>query len=455
MKIKPKKLFGTDGIRGVANQFPIEPLTLVKVGKALVTLLRNEINHNKRIKIVIGRDTRVSGPMIESSLVSGISSQGGVVKLTGIVPTPAIAFITSSMRADAGIIISASHNAFQDNGVKIFSSEGYKIPDEWERKIEELIESEEFGEQPKGISVGEAEAILDVSSRYVEFLKNTFTKKQTLKGLKIAVDCANGAASHIAPLVFEELDAEVFVINNQPNGKNINDHCGAMHPQALQKLVQEVKADIGLAFDGDADRLVCIDEKGTVLDGDFIMAMCGLELSKQGKLEKNTIVATHMSNFALERMLKRNGIELFRTEVGDRYVVEAMRKYGFNFGGEQCGHLVFLDFNTTGDGLVSALQVLSIMKQTQKPLSELSKVLEKVPQVLMNVPVREKKPLETLDLTFKRMKEAERKLGQRGRILVRYSGTENLARVMVEGEDKAEIEFLAMDIAEALKKELG
>lgn len=449
------RLFGTDGMRGIANQFPIESLTLVKVGKALVTILKKEINHNKMIKIVMGRDTRISGPMIESALSSGICSQGGSVKLAGEIPTPGVAFITSAMRADAGIVISASHNPYQDNGVKIFSSEGYKIPDEWERKIEKLVASQEFSVLPTGLLVGQAEDVFDASGRYVEFLKSTFPKKKTLKGLKIVLDCAHGAAYKIAPIVFEELDADVFVINNKPNGKNINAKCGAIDSKELQKTVQELKADIGIALDGDADRLICVDEKGRVLDGDFIMAICGLELSQKGKLQKNTVAVTHMSNFGLERLFRKNNIEILRTNVGDRYVVEAMRKHGYNFGGEQCGHIIFLDFNTTGDGLVSALQLLSILKRKDKPLSQLAQVLEKVPQMLINIPVKEKRPFETLDLTFKKIKAAEQKLGRRGRILVRYSGTQDLARVMVEGDDKSEIELLAMDVVEAIKKEIG
>src|SRR3989338_4163969 len=297
--MKPKRLFGTDGIRGQANRDPIEPLTLVKVGKALVTLLRKELAHNKTIKIVIGRDTRISGPMIESALSSGIFSQGGRVRLAGEIPTPGVAFTTFGMRADAGIVISASHNAYQDNGIKIFSSEGYKIPDEWERKIEELVETQKFDPPSTGDEVGEAEDISEASGRYVEFLKNTFPKKQTLKGLKIILDCAHGAAYKVAPIVFEELDADLIVLNNEPNGKNINAGCGALHPEQLQKVVLEEKADIGIALDGDADRLILVDEKGEVRDGDFVMAICGLELSQKGKLSHNTVVATQMSNFEI------------------------------------------------------------------------------------------------------------------------------------------------------------
>ncbi len=453
--MKPKRLFGTDGIRGVANEAPIEPLTLVKVGKALVTLLRQELNHNKTIKIVIGRDTRISGPMIESALSAGICSQGGLVRLAGEIPTPGIAFITFGMRADAGIVISASHNSYQDNGIKIFSPEGYKIPDEWEQKIEAMVEAQNFSEPaPTGAKVGEAEFIPDAPGRYVEFLKNTFPKKQTLKGLKIVLDCAHGAAYKVAPIVFEELDADLIVLNNEPNGKNINDRCGALYPEKLRKVVLEEKADIGIALDGDADRLILIDEKGEIRDGDFVMAICGMELSKKGKLSKNTIVATHMSNFGLEQMLKREHIQLVRTDVGDRFVVEAMRRQGYNFGGEQCGHLVFLDYNSTGDGIVSALQLLAVLQKNGKSLYELSQVLHKTPQVLLNISVATKKPLEALK-TYEKIQATQQKLINRGRILVRYSGTENLIRVMIEGEDLKEIELLALDVAESLKKELG
>ena len=453
--MKPKKLFGTDGIRGIANRFPIEPLTLVKVGKALVTLLKQELNHNKTIKVVIGRDTRISGPMIESALSAGICSQGGLVRLAEEIPTPGVAFITFGMRADAGIVISASHNAYQDNGIKIFSSEGFKIPDDWERKIEAMVEAQNWDEPaPTGAKVGEAEQISDASGRYVEFLKNTFPKKQTLKGLKIVLDCAHGAAYKIAPLVFEELDSDLVILNNKPNGKNINDQCGALYPQHLRKVVLEEKADIGIALDGDADRLILVDEKGEVRDGDFIMAICGLELSRKGKLAQNTVVATQMSNFGLEQLFQREKIGLIRTDVGDRYVVEAMRQHGYNFGGEQCGHLVFLDFNSTGDGLVSALQLLAVLQRNGKSLYDLSQVMYKVPQVLLNISVSHKAPLESLK-TYEKIKAAQQKLLHHGRILVRYSGTENLVRVMVEGEHLKEIELLALDIAESLKKELG
>ncbi|MBI3019570.1 MAG: phosphoglucosamine mutase [Deltaproteobacteria bacterium] len=453
--MKSKKLFGTDGIRGVANVFPIEPLTLVKVGKAMVTLLREELNHTKTIKVVIGRDTRISGPMIESALSAGICSQGGLVRLAGEIPTPGVAFITFGMRADAGIVISASHNSYQDNGIKIFSPEGYKIPDDWERKIEAMVETQNFSEPaPTGAKVGEAEQIADASGRYVEFLKNTFPKKQTLKGLKIVLDCAHGAAYKVAPLVFEELDADLIILNNEPNGKNINDRCGALHPERLQKVVLEEKADIGIALDGDADRLILVDEKGEVRDGDFVMAICGLELSRKGKLSKNTVVSTQMSNFGLEQLFHREKIGLIRTDVGDRYVVEAMRQQGYNFGGEQCGHLVFLDFNSTGDGLVSALQLLAVLQRNGKSLYELSQVMHKVPQVLLNISVSHKSPLESLK-AYEKIQAVQQKLLHRGRILVRYSGTENLVRVMVEGECLKEIELLALDVAESLKRELG
>ncbi len=449
------RLFGTDGIRGVANHYPIEPLTLVKVGKALVSLLQTELNHNKTIKVVIGRDTRISGPMIESALSSGISSQGGRVWLAGEIPTPAIAYITRAMRADAGIVISASHNPYHDNGVKIFSAEGYKIPDEWERRIERLIQSEEFNHAPTGEDVGQAEYIVGAQARYIEFLKNTFPKNYTLKGLKIVLDCANGAAYKVAPTVLEELDADVIVSYNEPNGKNINDQCGATTPTELKKRVLEEKADIGLALDGDADRLIVVDERGNVRDGDDIMALCALELLSKDKLQKRTVVTTQMSNFGFERFLKEQKIAMVRTDVGDRYVVEEMRRHGYNFGGEQCGHLVFLDFNTTGDGLVSALQLLSIMVEKNKPLSELCQTFKRSPQVLYNVRVREKKSLESIPHISRKMKEVHTELEGKGRLLIRYSGTENLCRVMIEGDDQDQIQKMAMELVEVIKSELG
>jgi phosphoglucosamine mutase len=446
-----KRLFGTDGIRGVANQYPMDPQTLVKIGRALVQLLNEEVKPDRPPKIVIGRDTRVSGPMIEGALAAGICAQGGKVRIAGKIPTPGVAFTTAGMRAVAGIMISASHNPYQDNGIKIFTAEGYKIPDDWETKIENLVEKDQW---LVPLSVGNLKRIEDADGRYAEFLKNTFPKQQTLSGLKIVLDCANGAGYKVAPIVFEELDCELIVINCEPNGININANCGAVHPEELQAAVLKHKADVGISLDGDADRFIAVDEKGKVRDGDFIMAICATQLAKENKLVKNTLVATEMSNFGLEKTLTDHNIKLIRTDVGDRFVVQEMKKQGYNFGGEQCGHLVFIQYNTTGDGILSALQLLATMQKTKKSLSVLSSVLKKTPQVLVNVKVKEKKPFKTLVKVAALVKEIEQKLVGQGRVLLRYSGTEKLARVMIEGEDKSQIEVFAQEIAKAIKEEL-
>ena len=450
-----KKLFGTDGIRGVANQAPIEPLTLVQIGRALVRLLKEELKLDGPPKIVIGRDTRVSGPMIESALSSGICSQGGKVRIAGKIPTPGVAFTVAGMRAVCGVVISASHNPYQDNGIKIFDAEGYKIPESWEAKIEAFVadQNQKAWALPK--EVGNLKRIEEADGRYAEFLKNTFPKRLTLGGLKIVLDCANGAAYKVAPIVFEELDCELVVINNKPNGYNINKNCGAVYPQTLSKTVLQEKADVGIALDGDSDRVIVVDEKGQILDGDFIMAMCALELKKQKKLKQNTVVVTEMSNFGLQKLFAAHDIQMIRTDVGDRFVVQEMVRGGYGFGGEQCGHIVFLELNTTGDGLVSALQLLAVMKRSKKKLSELAQVLVKTPQVLVNVGVKEKRKIQDLPKTFQKIQEAQKKLEGQGRVLVRYSGTENLARVMVEGESETVIQTLAHGIAECLKEELG
>lgn len=446
-----KRLFGTDGIRGVANHYPMVVETLMKVGQALVSLLK-EAYPGEDIRVVIGRDTRISGPMIEDALAAGICSQGGEIRLLGELPTPGIAFMTMHERAHAGIVISASHNLYHDNGVKIFSSDGFKISDDMERQIEKQVAASSRLLEPPG-EVQKIKLVKDAAGRYVEFLKNTFTGK--LKGLKVVLDCANGAAYQVGPAVFEELGATVYLIHAQPNGMNINDQCGSTAPQGVSEAVLRAGAHLGIAWDGDADRLIVVDEKGVVRDGDDLMAICGLWLHEKQRLLKETIVATQMSNFGLEIALRQKNIDLIRTDVGDRFVVEEMRRHHYNFGGEQSGHLIFLDDLPTGDGILSALRLVSIMQEKQKPLSELSKVIQKVPQILLNIRVREKKPFETLPQTFPKIKEIEKKLSGRGRLLVRYSGTENLARVMVEGENEKEIERYAYALAESLQQELS
>jgi len=445
-----RRLFGTDGIRGIANEYPMTAEMAMQIGRAIAVLCKRG---NHRHKIIIGKDTRISGYMFETALSSGICSMGVDLMLVGPLPTPAIAFITQSMRADAGIVISASHNPYQDNGIKIFSRDGFKLPDEMEEKIEELVFATSMDSlRPSTDSIGKAYRIEDASGRYIQHLKNTFPADLTLDGLKIVVDCANGAAYKVAPVVFEELGATVISTGVEPDGLNINRDVGALYPEHISQLVKKHKADIGIALDGDADRVIICDEKGDIVDGDQIMAINALNMKERGVLRKNTVVATVMSNMGLEIFLKEKGMRLVRTQVGDRYVVEYLRNNGLNFGGEQSGHIIFLDYLTTGDGILAALQTLSVMKRSGKRLSELGKIIQKFPQVLVNFKVKEKKDLDSIPEVVRVIKGAEKNLKGRGRILVRYSGTEMKARVMVEGEDKEKIEKMANDISSVIKK---
>jgi len=445
-----RRLFGTDGIRGIANEYPMTAEMAMQIGRAIAVLCKRG---NHRHKIIIGKDTRISGYMFETALSSGICSMGVDLMLVGPLPTPAIAFITQSMRADAGIVISASHNPYQDNGIKIFSRDGFKLPDEMEEKIEELVFATSMDSlRPSTDSIGKAYRIEDASGRYIQHLKNTFPADLTLDGLKIVVDCANGAAYKVAPVVFEELGATVISTGVEPDGLNINKDVGALYPEHISQLVKKHKADIGIALDGDADRVIICDEKGDIVDGDQIMAINALNMKERGVLRKNTVVATVMSNMGLEIFLKEKGMRLVRTQVGDRYVVEYLRNNGLNFGGEQSGHIIFLDYLTTGDGILAALQTLSVMKRSGKRLSELGKIIQKFPQVLVNFKVKEKKDLDSIPEVVRVIKGAEKNLKGRGRILVRYSGTEMKARVMVEGEDKEKIEKMANDISSVIKK---
>ena len=445
-----RRLFGTDGIRGIANEYPMTAEMAMQIGRAIAVLCKRG---NHRHKIIIGKDTRISGYMFETALSSGICSMGVDLMLVGPLPTPAIAFITQSMRADAGIVISASHNPYQDNGIKIFSRDGFKLPDEMEEKIEELVFATSMDSlRPSTDSIGKAYRIEDASGRYIQHLKNTFPADLTLDGLKIVVDCANGAAYKVAPVVFEELGATVISTGVEPDGLNINRDVGALYPEHISQLVKKHKADIGIALDGDADRVIICDEKGDIVDGDQIMAINALNMKERGVLRKNTVVATVMSNMGLEIFLKEKGMRLVRTQVGDRYVVEYLRNNGLNFGGEQSGHIIFLDYLTTGDGILAALQTLSVMKRSGKRLSELGKIIQKFPQVLVNFKVKEKKDLDSIPEVVRVIKGAEKNLKGRGRTLVRYSGTEMKARVMVEGEDKEKIEKMANDISSVIKK---
>lgn len=448
-----KKLFGTDGVRGVANVYPMTSEMAMQIGRAAAYLFKNG---QRRHRIVIGKDTRLSGYMIENALVAGICSMGVDVLQVGPLPTPGIAYITSSMRADAGVVISASHNPFQDNGIKFFFNDGFKLPDEMELKIEKLIFSEKIDSlRPVATEVGKAYRIDDAIGRYVVFLKSAFPKDLDLAGMKIVLDCANGAAYKVAPAVLEELGAEVIAIGVKPNGTNINDGCGSLHPEVMSEAVKAHRADIGIALDGDADRVIVVDEFGNIVDGDQIMAICATEMIRQKKLRKNTLVATVMSNMGLDIAMRKAGGKVIKTDVGDRYVVEEMRKGGYNLGGEQSGHMIFLDYSTTGDGTLSALQLLSIIRRSGKRLSELAEVMIPLPQVLVNVRVAEKRDLMEIPAAASLIKEIEAKLGLEGRILIRYSGTEPLLRIMIEGQDKYQITGWAKEIAEAVEKAIG
>ena len=450
-----KKLFGTDGVRGVANIEPMTTEMAMQLGRAAAFVFKDG-GGSRRHRIVIGKDTRLSGYMIENALVAGICSMGVDVLIVGPLPTPGIAFLTSSMRADAGVVISASHNPYQDNGIKFFSSQGYKLPDKLELKIEELILNHRLDElRPIADEVGKAYRISDAIGRYVVFLKNAFPKDLDLQGLRIVLDCAHGAGYKVAPAVLTELGAEVVSIGVSPNGTNINEGCGSMHPEVMAEKVREYRADLGIALDGDADRVIFVDENGVEIDGDHIMALCGTELIKTGQLKKKTIVATVMSNMGLDIAMKKVGGKVIRTAVGDRYVVEEMLKGGYNLGGEQSGHMIFHDHNTTGDGILSALQVLSIIQRSGKKLSDLAQIMTSLPQILVNVKVREKSDLNDIAPIKKLIEKVESELGDKGRVLVRYSGTEPLLRVMIEGENQSRIEVLAAQIADAVRKHLG
>jgi phosphoglucosamine mutase len=447
-----RKLFGTDGIRGVANLEPMTSEMAMQLGRAAAHLFMRRAG---RHQIVIGKDTRISGYMLESALTAGICSMGVDVLLVGPMPTPAIAFLTRSLRADAGVVISASHNAYQDNGIKFFSNDGFKLPDEMEARIEDLIVSNEISHlRPTADLIGKAFRIDDAEGRYIEFAKRSLPRDIDFQGIKLVVDCANGAAYKLAPKVLRELGAKVEVIGCEPNGMNINAGCGAVHPEQLQEAVRRHKADIGIALDGDADRAIFVCEQGTIVDGDHVMAALGLDLHQNGLLAKQTLVGTVMSNFGLELCMAKAGVKLLRTPVGDRYLLERMLAEGYNFGGEQSGHFIFLDHNTTGDGLISALQMISLMKRTGKPLSELAQAMSAVPQILLNIKVKQKPKLESVPDIDRAIRESERRLNGSGRVLVRYSGTEPLLRIMVEGERDALIKEVAEDLARLVRTHL-
>jgi phosphoglucosamine mutase len=451
---RTRQLFGTDGVRGVANIEPMTSETALRLGRAVAYVFRRSAG--RRHKIIIGKDTRVSGYMLETAMASGICSMGVDVLLVGPLPTPGIAFLTRSLRADAGAVISASHNPFQDNGIKFFSSQGFKLPDDVELEIERLVLDTEIDHlRPTAGEIGKAFRIDDALGRYNVFVKNTFPRDLTLDGLRVVVDGANGAAYRVGPEVLAELGATVTTIGTEPDGENINRDCGATAPAALQAAVLEHRAHVGVALDGDGDRCLLVDECGQLVDGDTIMAIAAREMAEQGRLANRTLVTTHMSNFGLELAMREQRITIVKTQVGDRYVLEEMLRGGYNLGGEQSGHVLFLDHSTTGDGMITALAILGVMRVRGLPLSALARVMQQFPQVLVNVPVREKRDLAEMPAVRLAVQEVEQALAGRGRVYIRYSGTEALARVMVEGEDLAQVEAHAAGIADAVKTALG
>ncbi|MBW2243371.1 MAG: phosphoglucosamine mutase [Deltaproteobacteria bacterium] len=451
---RPQALFGTDGVRGKANVFPMTVEVALKLGQAIAHVFRRDGDGLHRF--LIGKDTRLSGYMFEDALAAGICSMGGNVIQVGPMPTPAMAFLTRDMRCDAGAMISASHNPYHDNGIKFFAHDGFKLPDSVEQRIEALVASDEMlGHRATPDAIGRAKRIEDAEGRYVVFLKKCFPFDRDLEGLRVVLDCANGAAYKVGPTMLQELGAELFTIGVEPNGTNINEKAGSLYPERLSAKVRELRADIGIAVDGDADRVMLVDEKGAVVDGDALLALFAKDFSQRGKLRGGAIVATAYSNLGLEKAVEKLGLRLVRTKVGDRYVVEGMREGGYNIGGEQSGHIIFLDHNTTGDGLLTGLQALAVMCKQQKPLSELVADFERFPQALVNVKVSEKTPIEELPSVLERLAQVENELGSSGRVLIRYSGTEPKARVMVEGEDEEQVAGYAQDLADALSRAVG
>ena len=448
-----RKLFGTDGVRGVANVHPMTAEVVMQLGRALAHVIRRGPH---RHRVVIGKDTRLSGYMLEQSLAAGLCSMGVDVVLVGPLPTPGISFITRSQRADAGAVISASHNPYQDNGIKFFNRDGFKLPDELELELERLVFDRSIEHlRPTATKIGKAVRLDDAAGRYVEFLKNSFPPELTLDGLTVVVDCANGAAYRVAPAVFEELGAKVIRLGVKPDGKNINLRCGSLFPEQLCKAVVQAGAHLGIALDGDADRVIVADERGRLVDGDALMAVCARDLVRRKALRKRTVVATVMSSLGLDLSLREVGVRCVRTKVGDRYVVEEMRRLGANFGGEQSGHLIFLDHATTGDGCLAALRLLAVMVSEAQPLSRLTACYSPVPQALVNVVVKERRELASLPKVNQAIRDAERQLGADGRVLVRFSGTEAKVRILVEGPHEARNHGLADRIAVEIRSELG
>jgi phosphoglucosamine mutase len=455
-----KKIFGTDGVRGVANVEPVTAETSLKLGRAAAHVF-TQLNPRRnpagtRPKIVLGKDTRLSGYMLENALVAGITSLGVDVLIIGPLPTPGVAYITRSLRADAGIILSASHNSYEDNGIKFFRHDGYKLDDQVEEQIEQLVFTGEIDSiRPTAKKVGRAARIDDALGRYVEFAKASFPRGISLEKMRIVVDVANGAAYKSTPCILRELGAEVLVAHNEPNGTNINAGCGSTHPEEIQRLVKKTGAHIGITHDGDADRVLLCDEDGEIVDGDEILAIAALDLLDSGRLERNTVVATVMSNFGLNETVVQHGGNVVRTKVGDRYVLEEMVRQKLNLGGEQSGHVIFRDFTTTGDGIITALQVLRIMHKTGQPLSKLKSCLQKYPQAQRNLPVKEKRPLSELPAVMKLVTDVEKELSGKGRVLLRYSGTEQKLRLLIEGRELDKIDKQADRIADAIQDAIG
>jgi phosphoglucosamine mutase len=447
-----KKIFGTDGVRGRANQAPMTVEMILALGRAAGRALRQT---QDRPRVVIGKDTRLSCYMFENALIAGLCSMGVDTLMVGPLPTPGVAFITRAYRATAGIVISASHNPYNDNGIKFFTAEGFKQPDEWEKMIEEWVHINDFGAfLPEDQDLGKNTKIIDADGRYIEFVKATFPRRLSLKHVTIALDCANGAGYRVAPHVFRELDATVHIIGNQPNGLNINQDCGSLHPEQVQKAVLEHHADIGIALDGDADRVILVDENAQIVDGDAILAICAVDMKRRGVLKNNKVVATVMSNLGLIKAMEDHAIEVLRSQVGDRYVIQSMLQHEANLGGEQSGHMIFLEHNTTGDGLVAALQVLRIMAETGARLSDLCRIFQKYPQACVNVKTHIKPPLHQLPMTQAAINKLEAAMGNHGRVLVRYSGTEDICRIMLEGQKHKEVSEQAKALAAVLSAEL-
>lgn len=448
-----KKLFGTDGIRGLANEYPMTAEMALRVGRVVATYFAGP---GKDPIIIIGRDTRLSGDMLESGMVAGICAAGGIAYLTGTMPTPGVALATASSGAAAGIVISASHNPYHDNGIKIFKKDGYKLSDETEIEIEKMILDETLPvRQTDARQVGTVHHYQRARADYMTFLKNTLPHGQPFKGLKIVMDCSNGATYQIAPDLFAQLGAEIKSLAVEPDGTNINDHCGSEHPQALIQSVVSSKADIGLAFDGDGDRLIAVDETGNILSGDHVLAICAGDLKQKGKLKNNLVVSTVMSNMGFGAALKAMQIDQEVAQVGDRYVMEKMRASGAVLGGEDSGHLIFADYHTTGDGMLTALKLIEAMQTASKPLSELCAIMTVYPQILMNVAVDTKPAIETVSQISDAIRSAEAELGEKGRVLVRYSGTQPLCRVMVEGPDETKTRTICKQISDIIKNTIG